>query len=301
MRFDHAYYQSNSFVQTLYNSQLEIVGEWERAPSFNRNFSNISATAGVSLEPTHHVNLKFNLGRAYRIPTLPELAANGVHHGTFRHEQGNQNLSTERGTQLDVVFQYHNKKTILKISPFFSYYENYIFLRPKAQFSPLPDAGQLYGYEEASVTHGGGELRFEYHPFEFIHLRYDAAYVASYNVNSGYFLPFIPPFNTSFAVEGEWERKGFVSDLFLELEIRYYAAQNLTDINESKTPDAFLINTNSGVSFGRGENPVQLLISLRNILNQPYLNHLSRYRLLNIPEPGFNFMLTLRVPLGFDI
>lgn len=302
VRYDHAIHSSEAYSEILYNSQIEPIGTWERAPQLTRNFNNFSATVGLALEPTHHIQVKFNLGRAFRIPTLPELTANGVHHGTFRHEQGNIDLKPEQGTQLDVFLQYHNKKVIMTLTPFASFYENYIFLRPQSKFSPLPDAGQLYGYEEAPVVHGGGEFRIEYHPFSFLHLKYDASYVASYNINSGYHLPFIPPFNTSLSIEGEWERSGKkLHDLFFELELRYYAEQNFTDINEPKTPDALLINTNLGFLSGIGKLPFQVIFSLRNILNQPYFNHLSRYRMLNIPEPGFNFMTTLRFPLEFKI
>lgn len=300
-RYDHAYHESESYTEMRYNSQLEPLGLWERAPLLGRNFNNFSATSGIAISPSHHTHIKFNIARAYRIPTLPELTANGVHHGTFRHERGNPNLSPEQGTQLDVLFEYHNKTFIINISPFGSFYENYIYLRPQAQFSPLPDAGQLYGYEEAQVLHGGGELRMEYHPLRFIHLKYDAAYVASYNITSGFHLPFIPPFNTSLSIEGEWARSGKkVNDLFFEIEVRYYVSQTLTDVNEEVTPSALLLNANAGFNV-ETKIPFQFLIGFRNITNTPYLNHLSRYRLLNITEPGFNFIATLRIPLQIGI
>ena len=51
--------------------------------------------------------VKVNIGRSFRLPGANELAANGVHHGTFRHEQGDANLKSEQGWQLDA--SYHLK------------------------------------------------------------------------------------------------------------------------------------------------------------------------------------------------
>jgi outer membrane receptor protein involved in Fe transport len=60
----------------------------------------------------------------------------------------------------------------------------------------------------------------------------------------------------------------------------------------------FLISPNKSLGAIDLERGVQINLGFRNILNTPYLKHLSRYRLLEITEPGFNFMVSVRVFVG---
>ena len=94
--------------------------------------------------------------------------------------------------------------------------------------------------------------------------------------------------------------------MFVKPIVNYVFAQNLVDINEKATPGFLLLNADIGFqvlsdkSLGKVHFPQGMLVNFgfRNILNTPYLKHLSRYRLLEITEPGFNFMVTVRVPIG---
>ena len=49
---------------------------------FRKDFSNISASAGLSYEASDKVILKLNMARGFRAPSIPELASNGAHEGT---------------------------------------------------------------------------------------------------------------------------------------------------------------------------------------------------------------------------
>jgi iron complex outermembrane receptor protein len=50
-----------------------------------------------------------------------------------------------------------------------------------------------------------------------------------------------------------------------------------------------------------GKNWLELSLQGQNLLNVAYFNHLSRYRLINVPEQGRNFVLSVRVPLEGDL
>jgi iron complex outermembrane receptor protein len=116
----------------------------------------------------------------------------------------------------------------------------------------------------------------------------------------------MPPLEFNFEPEFKKQQIGKLTQLFLKPGFQYLFAQNLVDINEKTTPAVLLINADLGFKIleekklGKIEFPqgVQISLGLRNIFNTPYLKHLSRYRLLNIPEPGFNLMLTLRTVVG---
>ena len=50
--------------------------------------------------------LNANIGTNFRLPTPIELGANGIHHGSFRHEQGDPDLDPEKGYVGDVEITY---------------------------------------------------------------------------------------------------------------------------------------------------------------------------------------------------
>ncbi len=278
----------------------------ELAPELTRNFANWAAQVGLNYEITHHHILKFNLARTYRFPRAVELPMNGVHHGTFRHEIGNPDLQTETAYQLDVLYEYHTDTRVLTITPFVNYYNNFIYLRPTGQFSTLPDAGQMFRYAQHDAVLSGAEVMFQQAIGKQFNFTTKAQYVHAYNLSLGRNLPFIPPLELSLEPEwkmGDWK---FMKRAFFKPMVNYVFAQNLVDINEKATPGFLLLNADigfqilSGKSLGKVNFPQGMLVNLgfRNILNTPYLKHLSRYRLLDITEPGFNFMVTVRVPIS---
>ena len=79
----------------------------------------------------------------------------------------------------------------------------------------------------------------------------------------------------------------------LEFAYKYYAEQNRVDQNEDITPEYEIADLIFGYSIKK-ENTLSLNFAIQNLFDQWYLNHLSRYRPLNIPEPGRNFVLSLK-------
>lgn len=49
--------------------------------AFNKNFSNVSGSAGMSYEASKRTTLKLNIARGFRAPSIPELTSNGAHEG----------------------------------------------------------------------------------------------------------------------------------------------------------------------------------------------------------------------------
>jgi iron complex outermembrane recepter protein len=271
-------------------------------PFISNKYFNWSGGAGASYFITEKTNFKLNIGKSYRLPSAPELSMNGVHHGTFRHEQGDTNLEPESGWQADVSFDYSAKDFVFRTSPFFNYFNNYIFLRPTVEFSPLPDGGQIYRYSQTRAVYSGFEMSGEYHPLQYLHLEAGAEYVYTYNIDADLPLPFIPPF--ALTTEAELSRKRifrFLRNSTGAVQFSYYAAQNRTDRNELQTSGYALVNLSAGTTFHLGGHNVELIFRINNLLNTKYYKHLSRYRLLNLPEPGRNFTVMLKIPLMINL
>lgn len=268
-----------------------------RNPSVDRDFFNISGGFGLSWFPNHNLNLKFNMGSSFRIPTPNELSVNGIHHGTFRHEKGDPNLEAERGWQFDLDFSYHLNRFLFTITPFLNLYKNYIYLKPTAEFSELPGGGQIFQYTQDNAIFIGGELSIDYHLIENFHLELVSEYVANYNLETELPLPFTPPFSNLLNIEYRIpELTKIFRNSFLNFGTRFTAAQNRVDRNEHPTDGYVLLNLGLGTEFQIGKQQIDFLLNIQNLLDTRYMNHLSRYRWLNLPEQGRNVSISLIFP-----
>lgn len=301
LRSDVSSVKQEEHYQVFYDQNNTIIGTQYRSPDFQKVYYNWSLAAGASWELAHEWNLKLHLGRAFRLPTAAELGANGVHHGSFRHEMGDTTLRPEVGYQLDLGLIHHENNYIIKFTPFLNYFTNYLFLRPGAEFSPLPDAGQLYRYTQAEVIMTGAELYTEYHIVKNLHLEFAAEYVYNLNLDQFLPLPFTPPGSFMISPEFTKQRKGKLAEWFIASDIKYFLAQNRTDRNEMQTPGYFLISAAGGVKLHFKSWNCELIVKGANLSNVRYFNHLSRYRILNLPEQGRNFSITLKIPLDYSL
>lgn len=298
LRADLYNVNTRKHLQPVYNSDTTLIAYDLRAPELSRSYFNWSGGVGLSWYPNERVNVKINAGKSFRVPTAAELTVNGVHHGSFRHEKGSAELSPESGYQFDLVLSKEYKKVLIKSTPFFNYFKNYIFLRPTVEFSPLPDAGQIYQYSQSEVIHSGYELMAEYHPVKKLHLSFTSEYVYTYNINTSLPLPFIPPLSLKAEVEQSYTgKKKLTKEGFFGLETNYFAGQYRTDRNEKPTPGYFLVNILSKHEISVLKQEIQVFFRINNLFDVRYLKHLSRYRLLNLPEPGRNFIVTVKIPI----
>jgi iron complex outermembrane receptor protein len=268
-----------------------------RNPAIDRNFFNFSGGIGISYFPNHNLNLKFNMGSSYRIPTPNELSVNGIHHGTFRHERGDPDLDAERGWQFDLSFSYHLDRFLFNITPFLNLYKNYIYLKPSAEFSELPGGGQIFQYTQDDAIFIGGELSVDYHLIENLHLELVSEYVANYNLVTELPLPFTPPFSTLIGIEYKIPGStNVIRNSFINFGTRFTAAQNRVDRNENPTDGYVLLNFGLGTEFHIRRQQINFLFNIQNLLDTRYMNHLSRYRWLNLPEQGRNVSFSLVFP-----
>lgn len=299
IRVDGAMHDIQEHLQPIF-VRLQPTGEFEqRNADIYRTFLNWSGSTGLSWVYKDDVNVKFNIGSAYRIPTPIELASNGVHHGNFRHEIGNANLTAERSYQVDLNISMSKKKVLVSISPFFGYFDNYIYLAPAPRFSPLPGASLLWEYRQNNAIFTGGELLSQVSLLKNLNFSLGAEYVYNHNLDTGLPLPLTPPFSTLAGLEYKIPALGKnIQNMYVFVESRWAATQNRVDRNERITEGYHLWEAGLGWDLQFKNQPLQLQISGQNLGNAVYFNHLSRYRLLNLPEQGRNISLSINIPVG---
>ena len=297
IRADAARADITGYLEPVWQDTETISGYRERTPDLQRNFLNIAFSSGLSWMPVKDLNLKVNLGTGFRNPGAIELSANGIHHGSFRHEMGDITLQTERSWQLDFGFTWSKKDVYLHFSPFINYFPNFIFLNPSGVFSELPGAGQIYRFEQAEALHMGGEFYADWHISHALHTSLGAEWVWAQNLENNYPLPFTPP--PSALAEINYLIKpdiAFLKRVKLISSVRHTAAQNRVARNEPATGAYTLTNAGVSASLQLGDFPLEVMFMVNNIFDVLYKNHLSFYRILELPEPGRNF--TLKITTG---
>ena len=279
-----------TYLQEQGYSQEVIEMNKIRSHAVDRSFGDYSGSLGIVWSPAKEHLLKVNVGHSFRLPGANELASNGVHHGTFRHEQGDPDLDSERGWQLDMAYSFFGKFFSVTISPFASWFSNYIYLKPTGEWSVLPHAGQIYRYTGAEALFAGGEISAKvYLPLHFTY-ELGGEYVYTYNCDEHIPLSFSPPGSLRNTLSWEKKRLRFYA------EHQYIADQNRVARNEDPTPGAQLLHLGAGFRIPVGSTDVEVTLSARNLLNTKYYNHLSFYRKVEIPEPGRNFQILIKIP-----
>ena len=299
MRYDYGYIHISSHEDAYLADYLRKQGydeeqvehyKWN-SHAVKKKFGDYSFSLGLVWTPSERHMVKANVGRSFRLPGANELAANGVHHGTFRHEQGDANLKSEQGWQMDASYNLRYNGFSISVSPFVSWFSNYIFLRPTGEWSVLPHAGQIYRYTGAEVLFAGTEATIDIHFLRSFNYRISGEYVYTYNCDEHIPLSFSPPFSMRNTLT--WQRK----QVMLYAEWQSIARQNRVDRNEDRTPGANLFHLGGSLNIPiRGNQAIEITLTARNIFNSRYYNHLSFYRKVEIPEPGHNFQLLIKIP-----
>lgn len=299
VRYDYGHINISSHEDAYLADYLKSQGYAQEQIDFYKwnshavteHFGDYSLSLGLVWTPSDRQMVKVNVGRSFRLPGANELAANGVHHGTFRHEQGDASLKSEQGWQLDASYNLNYKSISFSVSPFASWFSNYIFLRPTGEWSVLPHAGQIYRYTGAEALFAGTEASVDIRFLRNFTYRISGEYVYTYNCDEHIPLSFSPP--ASMRNTLTWQKSRYM----LYAEWQSIARQNRVDRNEDCTSGANLFHLGGSLNIPIGGNSeIEITLTARNIFDTRYYNHLSFYRRVEIPEPGRNFQLLIKIP-----
>lgn len=299
LRLDIAQNLTEHYRQYVWDSN-ENIKDSLISPATDDLFFNWSASVGSSL--TLHDEkwiLKGNLGKSFRVPYPAETVSNGIHHGTFRHEIGSTELTSEHGYQIDLGIDYTLSSFTTGLALYFNYFDNYIYLGPTfpARFSPLPEAGQIFQYRQDDAIYTGFEFQWDWKIYSKMSIDQAIEFVQSYNPKTKLALPFTPqPSIRTDLVYSPFELK-WLRELELELSYQYHLpakGRYRIDRSEQPTPGYQLVDIGVSFQIPLHRQSLELSCQVQNFFNTAYLANLSRYRILNIPEPGRNFVISAR-------
>lgn len=295
VRYDAGFMQIEEFYSP-YTQNFKSI-------DFSGKFTDFTWALGYNFLPSTHWILKTNIGKSFRMPNASELSANGIHHGSFRYEYGNTDIKSEYSYQADMGVMYKKKAWSIDFSPFVNYFPNFIYLNPSGSYLhpegyeiKEADAGQVYAYTQSEALRLGGELSLMLKPTDVLKVSSVAEYV--YATDFEFPIPFTSPFSLHNEVEFE---AGNLGKLFTEntftLSYIYTAAQNRFARNEAQTPAYQLVHFSVSTNFIVSKFRANFVFSIRNVFDVKYFNHLSFYRLIELPEAGRNFQLMIKIPI----
>ncbi|MEP7237946.1 MAG: TonB-dependent receptor [Ferruginibacter sp.] len=295
---------------------------------FKKSFSNISGSVGLAAQVSKAVNLKFNIARGFRAPSIPELASNGAHEGTIRYEYGNSNLKSETSIQLDGGIEYSAEHISLGVSAFYNSFDNFIFYR-KLQAAGGGDSlvnmngNQLTAFKfdqtKAALTGLEATLDIHPHPLDWLHILNTFSVVSGQlktPIEGNKYLPFIPATKLATEFKGSFNNlTKNIHNFYIKFEVdNTFAKKNVFTVynTETKTAGYTLLNAGIGADFVNKKN--QTLFSLGfsaiNIGDVAYQNHLSRLKYAEenlatgrsgVFNMGRNFSIKLNVPLSVNL
>lgn len=278
--------------------QLESLETFEGQDIYKKNFAGFNFSAGA-VRSSKSTTFRMNVSSGFRAPHLSELLANGFHHGALRYEIGDRNMIPEKATQVDFTMEIHGEHLELVVNPFYNYIQNYIAIQP---IDSLIDDLPVFEYAQIPSVHlFGTDIGLHYHPHfaHWLHVESTMSLLKT-ETNDGSNLALMPQnrwstlFKINLSTNGKWQ--------FQEITFQhmFFARQNRITSFETNSADYQLLNASLTMKYNL-KNPIFLNIGVKNILNEQYIDHLSRLKNIQLAHPGRNIYLSIKYNFNHQI
>jgi iron complex outermembrane receptor protein len=262
-------------------------------PAVSNTYNSFSGSLGATYDLHDILFFRANFSAAFRAPNLAELTSNGLHEN--RYEQGNAALKPQRAYGSDLSLHYHIDHVSFDLAGFYNKINDYIFLSPTGTESA--DGFPVYKYLQANAGLYGGEAVVHIHPkpVEWLHLETTYSSVTGKREN-GEYLPLIPAHKLRMEIRGEVKQFGLLENGYLKFSaLHAFDQQNLAH-EEEATPGYTLFDTGIGATVKVSNQPVELGLTLNNLFDIKYIDHLSTLKEAGYFNPGRNLAFSLKIP-----
>lgn len=252
----------------------------------SRSFQSASGSLGLLYNLPSGVTVGVSVAQAFRTPDIGELFSEGPHLAAYSFEVGNPELGTEVGRGVDAFLRFGSDVLEVEITGFYNDISGYIYGEETGAVSPvqLP----IYQFQGADALLKGFEGGLHWQFADGFELEGTGSYVSGTLQSTDEPLPLIPPLRGRVALE--WDRTAW----FLRGDGEFSAQQTRIGEFETETPGYSVFHAAAGLRLTVGGRLNVLTLSVENLTNQEYRNHLSRVKEI-MPEAGRGLSLTYRV------
>ncbi|MCX6230669.1 MAG: TonB-dependent receptor [Bacteroidetes bacterium] len=264
-------------------------------PAINDNYGSLSGSLGATYNLNEKNLFRFNFASAYRTPNLAELTSNGLHES--RYELGAPNLIPENAYETDVSYHYHGENITFEIAGFYNIINKFIYLSPTNDSTT--SRNKIYQYTQSDAFLYGFESGFHIHHKNLKWLHFETTFAnVTGKLQKGGYLPFIPANKFRFELRFEKEKIGILKNPFIRFNTQIALDQNYTAAEEERTAGYTLFDIGTGAEIKAANQMISIVLSVNNLLDTKYVDHLSTLKEVNYFNPGRNITLSLRIPFG---
>lgn len=267
------------------------------------NFSALSGSLGFVYRPSDKIDLFTNIGRGWRAPSEFEMYVDGVHEGTNRVERGiitlnpNADPPIESSFNIDLGIRLRLNNLNAEVSLFNNLVNNFIYPSP-TNFTD-PESGLLvYDIKQDRSEFRGIEYSIQYQPYDFLLLSLNGDYIHTRNNSTGTAVPFTPPMKNYFEVKFQKSKLGFMYNPYIKARVKVVNTQDEVYINETKSDGYTLFDIGAGLDVLFSKMTLSLDLSVENLMDTKYADHLSRYRMIAM-NPGRSVNLKVTMPFQY--
>lgn len=280
-------------IEASNNADLGIAAQ-------TRNTNAFTADAGIVYRPLQQMAVSFNVGRAYRAPTLIELFSNGPLPAEGIFVTGLPTAVPEVSLDFDASVRWETPKLQAGISFYRNSVNNYLYLQATGDSTPvIEDDGSVdtlanYQYLQTShATLSGVDLSAEWAamPMWTLRGRYDI--VRGTNDATGEPLSLMPPPRLDLSAEWHTVRG---APAYVQLGTHIFSQQTRLGPFDTPTAGYTLWELSGGYGFSTWGRTIQLDVRVTNLFDKTYTDFLSRYKTFAY-GPSRNFIFRLSLPM----
>ena len=254
---------------------------------FDKTYKGFNYSAGIS-RSSKNLTTRLNASTGFRPPHISELLADGVHHATMQYLVGDSNFESERANQLDFYLGTHFDHLEIVINPFINQINNYIFKSPTGQEDSASTL-DIFEMKQTNVIFYGGDIAIHFHPHiaHWLHLESNLSLLSTEEK-----LPFMPQNRLNNGIKIEFKRENKLKINSLSAQYVYFFAQENVAPYETVSSAYQLFNLGCNGSMSE-KHHIDFSLGVNNLLNTRYIDHLSRLKTYEIPNPGRNIYIKL--------
>ena len=264
-----------------------------------RSFDLVSGSVGVNVPLGQLLTGAVSVARAFRAPSVEELASNAFHEAAGTYDFGNPNLKAEVNQGVEGILRLQSGRVTGQFSAFANGIQNYITPNIVKDTTIDSDEGPrtvpLNRITQADATLRGVEGRLEAEVMPHVVLGTMGDMVRGEFKDSKVPLPFMPA--SRLGALGRWDN----AKLSFGAEYRHAFKQDRvpTAVSDEDpaglaTPAYDLLDLNAGYNLVLGGRVSSITLRVDNVFDERYLDATSRIKTFAF-NPGRNFALVYRI------
>ena len=251
------------------------------SPATKRDFTTVSASAGVFVRPSAPWFLGLSVARNERAPSEVELFAEGPHVATGAFEIGDADLDSEIATSIEGTAHFAAGRFEADLHAYHADYDGFIDLRPTGQVDPDSDL-PIFEYVQTQATFRGLEAEAQVSLWEDGDRSLVLSGAADWVRASSDLGPVarVPPWSATAGLD--WTSRRFDAGL----EVRHVGEQDRTAAFERPTDSYTLVNLKGAVRPS-ADRDVTVFAEVHNLTDAEAREHASFQKDI-APLPGRN-------------